>query len=37
MADAQAKFLSGSLMRHITVMALTSSVWLMAVFAVDFV
>ncbi|SLN46797.1 MATE family efflux transporter [Pseudooctadecabacter jejudonensis] len=37
MADAQAKFLTGSLMRHITVMALTSSVGLMAVFAVDFI
>ncbi len=33
----QAKFLTGSLMRHITVMALTSSVGLMAVFAVDFI
>lgn len=33
----QAKFLSGSLMRHITVIALTSSVGLMAVFAVDFI
>ncbi|MCF2870895.1 MATE family efflux transporter [Octadecabacter sp. G9-8] len=34
---AQAKFLSGSLMRHITVMAMTSSVGLMAVFLVDFI
>lgn len=33
----QAKFLDGSLMRHITLMALTSSVGLMAVFAVDFI
>jgi putative MATE family efflux protein len=33
----QAKFLDGSLMRHITVMSLTSSVGLMAVFLVDFV
>ena len=33
----QAKFLTGSLMRHISTMALTSSVGLMAVFAVDFV
>lgn len=37
MAQAQAKFLTGSLMRHITVMALTSSVGLIAVFAVDFI
>ncbi|UWQ04053.1 MATE family efflux transporter [Aliiroseovarius crassostreae] len=34
---AQAKFLTGSLMRHITVMALTSSVGLMAIFLVDLV
>ncbi len=33
----QAKFLDGSLMRHITVMSLTSSVGLMAVFLVDFI
>ena len=33
----QARFLEGSLMRHITVMALTSSVGLMAVFVVDFI
>ncbi len=33
----QAKFLEGSLMRHITVMSLTASVGLMAVFVVDFV
>ena len=33
----RAKFLSGSLFRHITVMALTSSVGLMAVFVVDLV
>lgn len=33
----QAKFLTGSLMRHITVMSVTSSVGLMAVFAVDFI
>jgi putative MATE family efflux protein len=32
-----AVFLSGSLMRHVTVMALTSSIGLMAVFAVDVV
>ncbi len=37
MADAQAKFLSGSLFRHVTVMSLTSSVGLMAIFAVDFI
>lgn len=37
MADAQAKFLTGSLFRHITVMSLTSSVGLMAIFAVDFI
>lgn len=34
---APAVFLSGSLLRHVTVMSLTSSVGLMAVFAVDFV
>lgn len=33
----QAKFLTGNLFRHITVMSLTSSVGLMAIFAVDFV
>ena len=33
----QAKFLSGSLFRHITVMSFTASLGLMAVFAVDFV
>ena len=35
--DTQAKFLTGSLFRHITVMSLTASVGLMAVFLVDFV
>ena len=35
--DAQAKFLEGSLFRHIAVMSITSSIGLMAVFAVDFV
>ena len=35
--NEQAKFLDGSLMRHITVMSLTASVGLMAVFIVDFV
>lgn len=33
----QAKFLEGSLMRHITVMSLTASVGLMAVFLVDLI
>lgn len=37
MAEAQAKFLTGSLLRHVTVMSLTSSVGLMAVFLVDFI
>ena len=37
MAEAQARFLTGNLFRHITVMPLTSSVGLMAIFAVDFV
>ncbi|GHE99662.1 MATE family efflux transporter [Aliiroseovarius zhejiangensis] len=36
-SDAQAKFLSGSLLRHITVMSLTASVGLMAIFLVDLV
>lgn len=36
MAD-QARFLSGNLMRHITVMSLASSVGLIAVFMVDFI
>ena len=34
---AQAKFVEGNLFRHITVMALTSSVGLMAIFVVDLV
>ncbi|MEL6584713.1 MAG: MATE family efflux transporter [Pseudomonadota bacterium] len=37
MANAQAKFLEGSLFRHISVMSFTASVGLMAVFVVDFV
>ena len=37
MAQSQAVFLEGSLFKHITVMSLTSSVGLMAVFLVDFV
>ena len=35
--DAQAKFVEGNLFRHVSVMALTSSVGLMAVFVVDLV
>ncbi len=34
---AQARFLTGSLFRHVAVMSLTASVGLMAVFSVDFV
>jgi len=34
---SQAKFLDGSLFRHVAVMSLTSSVGLLAVFAVDFI
>jgi putative MATE family efflux protein len=37
MADAQAKFLSGSPLGHVAVMSMTSSIGLMAVFLVDFV
>ncbi|MBW4709801.1 MATE family efflux transporter [Roseobacter sp. YSTF-M11] len=37
MAETQAKFLTGNLFRHITVMAMTSSIGLMAIFAVDFI
>lgn len=37
MAGEQAKFLSGNLFSHVTVMSLTASVGLMAVFLVDFV
>lgn len=37
MAEAQAKFLYGSLLRHVTVMSLTSTIGLMAVFLVDFI
>ena len=37
MAGEQAKFLTGSLFKHISVMSLTASVGLMAVFIVDFV
>lgn len=37
MAQEQAKFLTGNLFRHITVMSLTASIGLMAIFVVDFV
>jgi putative MATE family efflux protein len=37
MAGAQAKFVEGNLFRHVSVMALTSSVGLMAVFVVDLI
>lgn len=37
MAEAPARFLTGGLFRHVTVMSLTSSIGLMAVFAVDLV
>ncbi len=37
MAEAAAKFTQGSLFRHISVMSLTASIGLMAVFIVDFV
>ncbi|MCT8161083.1 MATE family efflux transporter [Pseudoruegeria sp. SHC-113] len=37
MANEQAKFLEGSLFRHVSVMSFTASVGLMAVFFVDFV
>lgn len=37
MAETQAKFLSGNLLRHVTVMSLTSSIGLVAVFAVDLI
>ena len=37
MAQSQAVFLEGSLFKHISIMSLTSSVGLMAVFLVDFV
>jgi putative MATE family efflux protein len=36
-AEARAKFLTGNLFRHVSVMSLTASVGLMAVFIVDFV
>ena len=36
-AEGQAKFLSGSLLRHVTVMSLTSAVGITAVFLVDFI
>ncbi len=37
MAGEQAKFLTGNTFRHVTVMSLTASIGLMAIFAVDFV
>jgi putative MATE family efflux protein len=37
MAGAQAKFIEGNLFRHVSVMALTSSIGLMAVFVVDLI
>lgn len=37
MADTQAKFLTGNLFSHVTVMSLTASLGLMMVFIVDFV
>ncbi|CUJ00666.1 MATE family efflux transporter [Cognatishimia activa] len=37
MAEAQAKFLTGSLFRHVVVMSATSSIGLMAIFLVDLV
>jgi putative MATE family efflux protein len=37
MAEAQAKFLEGNLFRHVTVMSMTASIGLMAVFVVDLV
>jgi putative MATE family efflux protein len=37
MAEQQAKFVEGNLFRHVSVMALTSSVGLMAVFVVDLI
>ncbi len=37
MSDERAKFLSGNLFRHVSVMSLTGSVGLMALFFVDFV
>jgi len=37
MVQQQAKFLNGNLFRHVSVMSLTASFGLMAVFIVDFV
>ncbi|GGE48071.1 MATE family efflux transporter [Actibacterium pelagium] len=37
MADKQAKFLTGNLFRHVSVMSLTASIGLIAIFVVDFV
>ena len=37
MAQEQAKFLTGNLFAHVSVMSLTGSIGLMAIFAVDFI
>ena len=37
MADQQAKFLTGNLFKHVTVMSLTASIGLVAIFLVDLV
>lgn len=37
MADAQAKFLTGNLFKHVTVMSLTASIGLVAIFLVDLI
>ncbi|MEO1139109.1 MAG: MATE family efflux transporter [Pseudomonadota bacterium] len=37
MANAEARFVEGNLMRHVSVMSLTSSLGLMAIFAVDLI
>ena len=37
MADAQARFLTGNLFRHVTVMSLTASIGLVAIFLVDLI
>ncbi len=37
MADGRAKFVTGSLLRHVTVMSLTSALGISAVFLVDFI
>ena len=37
MADQQAKFLTGNLFRHVSVMSATASIGLVAIFFVDFI